>query len=106
MVLLTELTQWALRKRGRTERLVNRLLHWDHRINMLISNFKQNRDYEQLQLLEESLRQMLLKVLDTKGEVATALMKKDFEMNKELLQKIQNQTQQSNEKNHPRFGLN
>ena len=108
MILFDEFTQWALRKRERTERLINRLLHWDHRVNMMISGFKGSKDYEQLQLLEEALRQMLVKTLEAKGEVAVALMKKDFEMNKDLIAKIQGPASQQSDtqKQHPRFGLN
>lgn len=107
MILLDILAKRVFQKRQTVDPLATLLLNWDSKFNTLLSDMKENKSYSRLQLLEETLRKALLKTLDTKGEVAISLMKKDFEMNKELLAKIQEQNlPQSDQKQNPRFGLN
>ena len=109
MILPNAFIKWLLQRKEKVGLFNSLLLRWEHHLNVLLLEMKTNKNYDQLQVLEEILRRSLLKTLEIKGEVASTLMKKDFEMNKELLAKIQEQNQHlAKEKPHPnpRFGLN
>ena len=90
----------------------NLFLELKYRITILLETLKERKDYSQLQILEETLRDCLLKTLEIKGEIGMAMVKKDFEMNKELLEKIQEQIipqppiQKVSPQTKPRFNVN
>ena len=87
MILLNEFTKWLLSKKQKVDFFTALLLRGEQGLSFLLDEMKSKKDYDRLQTLEEVVRRSLLKILDTKGEVAITLMKKDFEMNKELLAK-------------------
>lgn len=112
MILLNEFTKWLLSKKQKVDFFTTLLLRGEQGLSFLLDEMKSKKDYDRLQTLEEVIRRSLLKILDAKGEVAIALMKKDFEMNKELLAKIQSQNvpptsspnQNPDTQTKPRFG--
>lgn len=109
MVIINEAIKWLLLKKQKASLLSSTLFRWETRLNTLLAEMQANKSYDQLQVVEEVLRRALLKTLEIKGEVAVTLMKKDFELNKELLAKIQAQIQPQPEQKpqtNPRFGLN
>lgn len=109
MIIINEAVKWLLTQKQKANLLSTTLSRWEVRLNALLLEMKTNKQYDQLQAMEEVLRRSLIKTLEVKGEVATTLLKKDFEMNKELLAKIQAQVvPQPEQKPHtnPRFGLN
>src|SRR5271157_5263570 len=90
-MLLQILLRWLVQRKQKADLFTSLLLRWEHNLNILLAEMKVNKSYDKLQLLEETIRRGLLKTLEVKGEVGTSLVKKDFEMNKELVQKIQAQ---------------
>lgn len=68
------------------------------------------KDYSSLQILEEVLRKLLISTINEKSSVAEDLVKKDVELNKDLLSKISSQQSNSSNKTSivtkPRFKEN
>lgn len=111
MIIVETFVKWLLQRKFKSETFTELLLKWEHRFNLLLLKLKAEKNYDQLQLLEEVVRRALLKILEVKGEVGTAMVKKDMEMNKELLAKIQAQnvpstTPQVSPQTKPRFNVN
>jgi hypothetical protein len=103
--------KWLMQRKFKFETFNELLLKQEHRFNLLLLKLKTEQNYGQLQLLEDVVRRALLKILEVKGEVGTAMVKKDFDMNKELLAKIQAQSTQptstqSIPQTKPRFNVN
>ena len=91
-MLVNLFIKWLVQKKQKVDPLTSLLLRWENSLNIMLTEMKINKNYDKLQILEETIRRGLLKTLEVKGEVGTTMVKKDFEMNKELLQKIQAQT--------------
>ena len=91
-MVLNLFVKWLVQKKQKVDPLTSLLLRWENSLNIMLTEMKINKNYDKLQILEETIRRGLLKTLEVKGEVGTTMVKKDFEMNKELLQKIQAQT--------------
>ena len=110
-MLLNLFFQWLFKKRLKTDSFIRLLLNWEYRFNLLLVKLRTEKNYDQLQRLEEVLRNALLRVLEVKGEIGASLVKKDFELNKDLVAKIQAQAAaqppiNSQPQTKPRFNVN
>ena len=65
--------KWLMQRKFKFETFNELLLKQEHRFNFLLLKLKTEQNYGQLQLLEDVVRRALLKILEVKGEVGTAM---------------------------------